>query len=112
MRELRQGIENEIVKGVEGNGPQLTYSANSRMQDFVISVEDVHRQLITLNPSKIEGADEIHPKILFSLACYLAAPLAKPFNNLLETGIISVEWKSSTIRPIYKKGSKNTGLFA
>ncbi len=38
---------------------------------------------------------------------YLAVPLAKLFNNSLETGIIPVGWKSLIIWPIYKKGSKN-----
>ncbi len=36
-----------------------------------------------------------------------SAPLTKLFNNLLETSIIPVEWKSSIICPIYKEGSKN-----
>ncbi len=67
----------------------------------------MHRQLINFNPRESEGADEIHPRILTSLARYLAAPLAKLFNNSLETGIIPVEWKSSIICPIYKKGIKN-----
>ncbi len=77
------------------------------MQHFTISAEDVHRQLINLNPRLSAGADEIHQRILTSLARYLAAPLAKRFNNSLETGIIPVEWKSSIICPTYKKGSKN-----
>ncbi len=63
-------------------------------------IADAHRQFINLNPS--DGAGEKHPKILTSLACYLAAPLAKLFNNLLETGIIPL-----IIYPIYRKGSKN-----
>ncbi len=77
------------------------------MQHFTISAEDVHRQLINLNPRGSEGADEIHTRILNSLAGYLAAPLAKLFNNSLKTGIIPVQWKSSIICPIQKKGSKN-----
>ncbi len=77
------------------------------MQHITISAEDVCRQLINLNPRKRKGADEIHPRFLTSLAGYLVAPLAKLFNNSLETGIIPVEWKSSIIFPIYKKGSKN-----
>ncbi len=97
-------VENVIVNGVElskpaelcevfrnyfrstfgndaGNYPQLNYSAISRMQHFTISAEDVHRQLISLNPRKGEDAGEIHPRILTSLARYLTAPLAKLFNN-------------------------------
>ncbi len=86
------------------------------MQNFIISAEDVHWQLINLNTSKSEGADEMHPNIPASLTCYLAGPLVKLFNSSLETGIIPVEWKSLIICPIYKKGCKNdvaiTGLFA
>ncbi len=67
----------------------------------------MHRQLINLSPRKSDGADEIHPSILTSLARYLVAPLAKFSNNSLETGIIPAEWRSPIICPIYKKGSKN-----
>ncbi len=74
------------------NTPLHPMSANSRMQHFTISAEGVHQQLINLNPSKSEGADKIHPKILASIACYLPAPLVKLFNNSLETGIIPVVW--------------------
>ncbi len=66
----------------------------------------MHRQLLNLNPRKCEGSDEMHPRILTSFARYLAAPLAKFFNNSLETGIVPVDWKSSIICPIYKKVSK------
>ncbi len=74
-RGLRIEVENVIVNGVDinqpseycvvfsiyfcsafrhddGNDPQLKYSANCRMQHFIISAEDVHRQLINLNPNK------------------------------------------------------------
>ncbi len=83
----------------------MNYSAFT--QHFTISAEDVHQQLINLNPRKGEGADEIHSGILTSLAGYVAAPFAKLFNNSLETGIIPVEWKASIICLIYKKGGKN-----
>ncbi len=68
----------------EGNDPKLNYSAISRVQHFTISAEDAHQQLINLNPRKSEGAAEIHARILTSLAGYLAAPLAKLFNNSLD----------------------------
>ncbi len=72
------------------------------MQHFTISAEVVHRQLINFTPSKSEDAGEI----LISLACYLPAPLAKLFNNSLETDIIPVERKSLIICPIHKNGYK------
>ncbi len=95
----------------EGNDPKLNYSSISSMPNFTISAEDVHPQLIYLNPRKSEGADEIHPRILTSVAGYLAGPLAKLFNNSLETGIIPVKWQSSIICPVYKKGSKHVANY-
>ncbi len=77
------------------------------MQHFITSAEDVHWQLNHLNTNKSEGADEIHPKLLVSLASFLATPLAKLYNNALATGKIPVEWKSSVICPIYKKVCKS-----
>ncbi len=61
-------------------------------QHFIISAEDVHWQWTHLNTNKSEGADEIHPKILASLASFLATPLAKLYNNSIATGKIPVEW--------------------
>ncbi len=87
--------------------PHLNYSDISCMQHFTISAEDVHRQLINLNPRKSEDADEIHPRILTSLARYLAAPLAKLSNNSFEICIIAVEWKSAIICPIYNNDVAN-----
>ncbi len=126
---MRQKIESVIVDGVEQTQPAvlteafssyfsstfrndggedlpLNYPANKHMQHFIISAEDVHWQLTHLNTNKSEGADEIHPKILASLASFLATPLAKFYNNSIVTSKIPVEWKSSVICPIYKKGCK------
>ncbi len=68
-----------------------------------ISAEGVHWHLAHFKTNKSEGADEIHPEILASLASVLATPLAKLYNNSLATGKIPVERKSSVICPIYKK---------
>ncbi len=75
-----------------GNDPPLHYPVNSRMQHFIIATESVH-----LNTNKSEGADEIHPKILTSLAFLLATPLANLYS--LAPGKIPVEWKSSIMCP-------------
>ncbi len=85
----------------------LNYPQNNHMQHSITSAEDVHRQLTHLNTNKSEGADEIHPKIIASPAFFLATFLAKQHNNTLATVQIPVEWESSIICLIYKKGSKN-----
>ncbi len=63
-----------------GEDPPLNYPANNHMQHFIILVEGVHWQLTYLNTNKSEGAGEIHPKILASLASFLATPLANVAN--------------------------------
>ncbi len=54
------------------------------MQHFIISTEDVHRQITYLNMNKSEGADEIHPKFLASFAFYLATCGVKLGGYLLD----------------------------
>ncbi len=84
------------------------------MPQFIISAEEGLRQLTHLNLNKSEGTDEINPKNLAILACHLATPLAKLFNNSLATSVISVEWKSPVQST--RKGAKTMlqtiGLFA
>ncbi len=69
-----------------GVDPPLNSPANSHMPHFIISAEDVHWHLTHLNTNKSEGTDDIHPKILVSLASFLATPLAKLYNNSIATG--------------------------
>ncbi len=100
----------------EGKDPKLNYSTISRMQHFTISAEDVHRQLINLNPRKSEGADEIHPRILTSLAGYLAAPLAKFSTTRSRPALF--RWSGNrqlfvqSIRKVASAMLQTTGLFA
>ncbi len=47
---------------------------------FIISAKDVHWQLTRLNTNKSENAGEILPKILASIAFFLATKLAKLYN--------------------------------
>ncbi len=51
------------------------------MQHSIISVEDVHRQLIKLNPSKSESADEIHPKKLHAIWLHLWQNFSKTHSS-------------------------------
>ncbi len=52
----------------EGNDLPFHYPANIRTLHFLISAKEMRRQLPHLDTNKSEGADEIHPKILASLA--------------------------------------------
>ena len=47
-----------------------------------------------------------HPRILHALEDKPARPLTHIFNNSVETGIISEDWKSENVTAIHKKGSR------
>ncbi len=104
---LREAFRNYFSSTFRNDGEELNCPANNHMQQVIISAADVHWQLTHLNSNKSEGANEIHPIALASLAPFLATPSAKLYNNSIANGKISVEWKSSVICPIYKKGCEN-----
>ncbi len=76
-RELQQ----EVVNGVKISQPvKICEVFRSNFSSTFRNNEGHDPQSTCIrNTSKSEGADEIHPKIIVSLACYLTAPLAKRF---------------------------------
>ena len=48
----------------------------------------------------------LHSRILGALEDKLARPLTHIFNNSVETGIITEDWKSENVTAIQKKGSR------
>ncbi len=53
--EVFRNYFSSTFRKAEGNDPKLNYSAISRMQHFTTSAEDVHQQLIYLNPGKYKS---------------------------------------------------------
>ncbi len=76
-RELQQ----EVVNGVKLNQPvEICEVFRSNFSSTFWNDEGHDPQSTCIrNTSKSEGAGELHPKIIVSLACYLTAPLAKRF---------------------------------
>jgi hypothetical protein len=59
-----------------------------------------------LKTDKTPGLDNIHPFILKQFSDVLANPLTYIFNKTLEEGTVPSQWKTASITPIFKKGSK------
>ena len=76
-------------------------------EDLKFDEEAVLKKLLKLKPDKSPGPDGIHPMLLRSCAYMLAKPLARIYNESLETGILPTEWKTAEIAPIFKKGNRN-----
>lgn len=63
--------------------------------------------LKTLDCKKSAGPDDIHPCLLKNCAEYVVQPIALLFKRSIDEGVVPKVWKTVTITPIHKKGSKN-----
>ncbi len=61
---------------------------------------------VHVDEHKSSGPNELHPKILKILAPFIAKPLAHLFNLSLVTGKVPNVWRTATVCPIFKKGSR------
>ena len=67
----------------------------------------VDKLLTGLNPNKVQGPDEISPRLLKELHTEIAPILTIIFQRSLDTGIVPKDWKHAIITPAFKKGSKS-----
>ena len=73
-----------------------------------ITPEEVYKRLKALDPTKSQGPDEIHPRVLRELARELSVPLSHIFNTSLRTGKVPDIWKTANVSPIFKKGQRSS----
>lgn len=71
-----------------------------------ISVTQVERLLMKVNPWKAMGSDEIPPVLLKRNVEHLAGTLHVIFNESLQTGIFPDHYRLAHICPVYKKGPR------
>lgn len=76
------------------------------LQTVDITVDEVELELSTLNIHKSAGPDDIHPALLRPLARVLTPPVTELFNASLKTGKLPEDWRTATVVPIFKSGSK------
>jgi len=67
----------------------------------------VFQKLNSLRTDKAQGPDNVSPRLLAHIAEQIAKPVHQIFKKSLEEGILPLEWKSTTVSPIYKSGVKN-----
>jgi exonuclease III len=79
----------------------------SFLEDMDIEEDKVKKLLKTVNVTKSQGPDCIHPRILQELADELAAPLTYVFKTSLNEGVLPAQWKWANVTPLFKKGSKS-----
>ncbi|CAM5086159.1 unnamed protein product [Eretmochelys imbricata] len=72
-----------------------------------ITISEVEVKLEHLNGTKSGGPDNLHPRILKELAHEIASPLARIFNESVNSGVVPYDWRIANIVPIFKKGKKS-----
>nr|VZI31523.1 unnamed protein product [Spirometra erinaceieuropaei] len=66
----------------------------------------VRNELINLKESTSPGPDAIPARLLMELALEMSKPLALIFQTLFVTRCLPSDWKSATITPLFKGGSR------
>ena len=76
------------------------------MPSITITVNGIRKLLTKLNPYKAPGPNNLHPQVLKELSSSIAPALCRIFNPSLKYGVVSSDWKSANVTPLFKKGSK------
>ena len=74
---------------------------------MTISEEEADHHLLSLDPSKAPGPDNISSHILKQCSAVITPSLCSLFNQSLQTGTLPSEWKSANVIPVHKKIRKN-----
>ncbi|CAM5118465.1 unnamed protein product [Natator depressus] len=97
-------VFNEANEELRDNG-RTTNGKEDMEVDITTSKVEV--KLEQLNGTKLGGPDNLHPRILKELTHEIASPLAKIFNESVNSGIVPYYWRIANIVPIFKKGKKS-----
>ena len=76
------------------------------LHDISISTTEVFETLITLDPNKASGIDNISPRVLKFSALPLSGPICHLFQQCFVQSYLPQEWRTHCVVPIYKSGDK------
>ena len=89
--------------------PELNHD---KLSDIDINFEKVKHELETLNCFKSYGPDDVHPKLLKSLAddSSFVNAVVELFRKCTDSGTLPQVWKSANLSALFKSGSKTDPL--
>lgn len=82
-------------------------SSFGTITNFHINQLEVFYELDCLNSKAIIGCDGLSPIFLYACRFILSPPITYIFNSSLNSGCFPIQWKSSFITPIFKKGNRS-----
>ena len=103
---LNNFFSSVFTKESEGldSGEDLEIPSDIGISDIDISLDDISKLLMSIDPNKSPGDDGIHPKVLKECYSQIAIPLLRIFKMSISTGKFPSSWKPATVTPIYKSG--------
>ncbi|MEW8545737.1 MAG: endonuclease/exonuclease/phosphatase family protein, partial [Candidatus Thiodiazotropha sp.] len=76
------------------------------LEDIIINESIVRRTIASIKPSKSQGPDSIHPKMVKECDS-LVKPLTHIFRKSLDEGKLPVQWKNANVTGVFKAGCKS-----
>ncbi|KAL0861132.1 hypothetical protein ABMA27_009630 [Loxostege sticticalis] len=71
-----------------------------------VDAKEVHALIMSLNPSRTSGYDEISTNVLKACAKWICQPLSHIINLSFFEGVFPEQLKKSIVRPLFKKGDR------
>ena len=84
----------------------INEASGSSLNDIVITTEDVHEALISLDPSKAMISDGISSKVLKYCADIFCQPICYLFQLTITNSYLPSEWHTHCVIPIFKCGER------
>ena len=79
-----------------------------KLEKIEVTVEKVMKALMHTKSNKAAGVDGINSSMLKESRLGVVEPLTRIFRASIEEGVVPEQWKSATVTPIFKKGSKKS----
>ncbi|KAL8587806.1 hypothetical protein ACOMHN_021024 [Nucella lapillus] len=92
------------------NIPNFPQRTSEKLLTLEISTKDMEDKLKKLNPTKSEGPDGLHPRILKELAHELSYPLKILFDKSIKENKIPTAWKQAEPIPIHLTKANSSGI--
>ena len=95
-----------LLKNCSKLPTNLRYVTDKRLRTINFTTDNIEKIIVSLNPNKAHGHDNISIRMLKICGNTICKPLELIFKQALTTGVFPSEWKKGNIVPCYKKGDK------
>ena len=105
---LSEFFQSVYTREPQGDVPQMAkrVAKDDELKDIDFTEHDIMEKLQALKPDKCPGPDGFHPYVLRECCSELAKPLFLIYRKSLDSGELPPDWKTATVTPIFKKGSR------